>query len=103
MDQSTAPSTLWHSIAEQLTNKGNIRGNLSHYSNSVVNARKAGLDFVIGEGNTFFGHGQPGVSNTAAAALWFIDYSLQAASLGITGVFYHQGIGYNYSGMFDGD
>lgn len=42
-------------------------------------------------------HGAPGVSNTAGAALWVIDYALQAASLGITETFFHEGIGFKYN------
>lgn len=88
---------MWPGIASDLTNKAYIRGNLSRYTVSAVDAGKSGIPFVLGETNTFFGHGQPGVSNAAAAALWMIDYSLQAASVGISGLYYHQGIGYNYS------
>jgi hypothetical protein len=43
------------------------------------------------------GHGAPGVSDTAAAALWTIDYSLYAATLGIKRIHYHSGVGYKYS------
>lgn len=45
-----------------------------------------------------FGHGMPGVSNSAAASLWAIDYVLQAATLGVDTVYLHSGVGYNYSG-----
>ena len=99
-DQTAGPSSAWPLIASQLTNKAYIRGNLSSFVPSVVDARKAGIPFVLGETNTFFGHGQPGVSDAAAAALWFIDYSLQAASIGVSGLYFHQGIGYNYSGEY---
>lgn len=88
----------WPTIATELTNKTNIRTNLAPYGDSAISARAAGISFVLGETNTFSGHGQPGVSNSAAAALWMIDYSLQAACLGITGLDFHQGVGYNYSG-----
>ena len=92
------PSTRWPGIATDLTDKANIRGNLSRFGISAIYAQDSGIPFVLGETNTFFGHGQPGVSNAAAAALWMVDYSLQAASIGITGLYFHQGIGYNYSG-----
>lgn len=45
-----------------------------------------------------FGHGMPGVSNSAAAAIWAIDYILQAATLGVDTLHFHAGVGYNYSG-----
>lgn len=37
-----------------------------------------------------------GVSNTAGAAIWLLDYTLQAASLNIKEVYYHHGIGFKY-------
>ncbi|KAK3670469.1 hypothetical protein LTR78_009710 [Recurvomyces mirabilis] len=97
VDATTSPAAFWPSYATQLTTKSNIRGNLSRFSASVLDAQKSGISFVLGETNTFFGHGQPGVSNSAAAALWLVDYSLQAASIGVDCVYFHQGIGYNYS------
>jgi len=49
------------------------------------------------ETNSIACHGAPGVSNTAGAALWAIDYTLQAATLGMQEVHYHQGIGFKYN------
>ena len=43
------------------------------------------------------GHGAPGVSNTAGAALWTLDYTLFAASIRISQVFFHEGIGFKYN------
>ena len=42
-------------------------------------------------------HGVPGISNTAGMALWATDYALQAATLGIDELFFHEGIGYKYN------
>lgn len=55
------------------------------------------------ETNNIACHGAPGVSNTAGAALWTIDYALQAASLGIKELFFHEGIGnpYNFVSVVD--
>ena len=49
------------------------------------------------ETNSIACQGAPGVSNTAGAALWTIDYTLQAATLGIKELFFHQGVGYTYN------
>lgn len=49
------------------------------------------------ETNSIACHGAPGVSNTAGAALWVIDYTLQAATLGITEAYFHEGVGYKYN------
>ncbi|KAG5641825.1 hypothetical protein DXG03_004144 [Asterophora parasitica] len=45
----------------------------------------------------FFFKGAPGVSNTAGAALWTLDYALFASQLKISTVFFHAGIGFKYS------
>ncbi|KAF5341744.1 hypothetical protein D9611_001646 [Ephemerocybe angulata] len=39
----------------------------------------------------------PGVSNVAGAALWTLDYLLSAAQVGISRIFFHQGIGFKYN------
>lgn len=42
-------------------------------------------------------HGATGVSDTAGIALWVVDYTLQASTLGIREAFFHQGVGYRYN------
>lgn len=42
-------------------------------------------------------HGAPGISNTAEAAIWAVDYMLQAATLGASRVHFHNGLGYRYN------
>lgn len=37
------------------------------------------------------------MSNTAGIALWVVDYTLQAATLGIEQAFFHEGIGFKYN------
>lgn len=38
-----------------------------------------------------------GVSNTAGAALWTLDYSLFATQVGISRLHFHEGVGYKYN------
>jgi hypothetical protein len=45
------------------------------------------------ETNSAYGGGIDGVSNTHAAALWSLDYSLQLAQLGLSGINFHGGLG----------
>ncbi|KAF7517705.1 hypothetical protein G7054_g13717 [Neopestalotiopsis clavispora] len=87
----------WPSKASGLVNKTSIRTELDYYDDSVQLAADANYTFVLGETGSFTSHGQQGVSNSAAAALWLVDYSLHAAVVGISGLFFHQGVGYNYS------
>ncbi|KAF7519868.1 hypothetical protein G7054_g12964 [Neopestalotiopsis clavispora] len=56
-----------------------------------------GLPYVFGESNNLFGHGRVGVSDTFAAALWNIDFTLYAAQTNISRIGYHQSFGWRYS------
>ncbi|KAF8485871.1 hypothetical protein DFH94DRAFT_708576 [Russula ochroleuca] len=84
-------------ILQDLMSKANIRGNLTSYSADIAAVRQKGLTYVFGETNSIACHGAPGVSNTAGAALWGLDYALFAGQLGITRLYFHQGIGYKYN------
>jgi hypothetical protein len=85
------------SILQDLILKANIHGNISAFGPDIAAAKKEGLDFYFGETNSISCHGAPGVSDAAAAALWFVDYSLYAATLGVKRMFYHEGVGYKYN------
>lgn len=66
----------------------------------TCDALNAGLMFgyhTCRETNSIACHGAPGVSNTAGAALWVVDYALQAATLGISEAYFHEGVGYKYN------
>ncbi|OAA77717.1 glycoside hydrolase family 79 [Akanthomyces lecanii RCEF 1005] len=55
-------------------------------------------DYVIGEHNSLYGGGAVGLSDIFGAALWGMDFSLQAASTGIIKrVHFHQSIGSPYA------
>ncbi|KAH9999196.1 glycoside hydrolase family 79 protein [Russula compacta] len=84
-------------ILQGLMSKASIRGNLTAFAPDIVAVRENGLTYVLGETNSFSCHGTPGVSNTAGAALWALDYALFASQLGISRVYFHQGIGYKYN------
>lgn len=55
------------------------------------------LDLHHRETNSIACHGAPGVSNTAGAALWVIDYTLFASTIGISELYFHEGVGYKYN------
>ncbi|KAI0689488.1 glycoside hydrolase family 79 protein [Cerioporus squamosus] len=79
------------------TTKAAVRGNLTLFEDDIAATHARGLTYVLGETNSIACHGAPGVSNTAGAALWTIDYTLQAATLGVKELFFHEGIGYKYN------
>jgi len=84
-------------LLQDLMTKATIRSNLSDFIPDIQATQERNLDYVLGETNSYACHGAPGVSNTAGAALWTLDYGLFASQLGISKVFFHAGIGYKYN------
>ncbi|KAG5638578.1 hypothetical protein H0H81_011798 [Sphagnurus paluster] len=84
-------------LLQALMDKYTIRSNLTILVPEIRKTQAHGLKFILGETNSYACHGAPGVSNTAGAALWQIDYSLYASQLGIENLFFHNGVGYKYN------
>ncbi|KAG6812433.1 hypothetical protein H0H92_002899 [Tricholoma furcatifolium] len=84
-------------LLANLMNKASIRGNLTAFAPDIQATFDQGLDYILGETNSYSCHGAPGVSNTAGAALWTLDYALFATQLGISVVHFHDGIGFKYN------
>ncbi|KAK1984999.1 beta-glucuronidase [Colletotrichum cereale] len=51
---------------------------------------------VLGEHNSLYNQGKPGLSNSFGAALWGVDFNLYAASQGIKRTHMHMGTDYRY-------
>lgn len=56
----------------------------------------ANIPYILGEANSLYDQGKPGLSNTFGAALWGVDFLLWCASVGIRRVHMHQGTSYRY-------
>ncbi|TFK27758.1 hypothetical protein FA15DRAFT_585766 [Coprinopsis marcescibilis] len=84
-------------LLQDLMTKATIRGNISFHNPDIAATKARGLEYVLGETNSFACHGAPGVSNVAGAALWTLDYLLYASHAGIDRIFFHQGIGFKYN------
>jgi hypothetical protein len=41
-----------------------------------------------------YSHGVPGISDSAEAAIWLLDFGLNAAANGIARMFMHEGVGF---------
>ena len=54
------------------------------------------IPFILGETNSLYNEGAPGLSNAFGAALWGIDFNLWCASQGIRRVHMHQGTNFRY-------
>ena len=56
-----------------------------------------GFPLVMGEGNTVSCHGEGGVSNTFAAALWSLDTAMNMVKAGAAGFFLHHGVAEDFN------
>jgi len=54
------------------------------------------LPYIIGETNSLYNQGRPGLSNTFGAALWGLDFNLYCAATNLARVHMHQGTNYRY-------
>lgn len=61
------------------------------------NAVNPGIPHIIGEANSLYNQGRPGLSNSFGAALWGIDFALYCAARNIQRVHMHMGTNYRYA------
>ena len=83
-----------------------LQGTLMNHTSTIASVNKhlnesrllsyAGLPYVLGETNSLFNEGAPGLSNSFGAALWGVDFNLYCAATGIQRVHMHQGTDYRY-------
>lgn len=57
----------------------------------------SGVPLIMGETNSLYNEGKPGLSNSFGAALWGIDFNLYCASVGFKRVHMHMGTNYRVS------
>ncbi|CZT18183.1 uncharacterized protein RCC_04023 [Ramularia collo-cygni] len=89
-----------------------LQGTLMNHTSSVVSINKqldiarqlanlpeemnADLPFILGEHNSLYRQGRPGLSNTFGATLWGVDFNLYCAASNIRRVHMHMGTNYRY-------
>jgi hypothetical protein len=55
------------------------------------------IPYILGETNSLYHQGKPGLSNSFGAALWVVDFNLYCASQSIQRTHMHQGTDYRYA------
>lgn len=55
------------------------------------------VPLVMGETNSLYNEGKPGLSNSFGAALWGLDFNLYCAAVGFKRVHMHMGTNYRVS------
>ncbi|KAJ5111375.1 hypothetical protein N7532_001910 [Penicillium argentinense] len=68
------------------------------YLSGVLNEQGLTKDipYILGETNSLYHQGKPGLSNSFGAALWGVDFNLYCASQSIRRTHMHQGTDYRY-------
>ncbi|CAL5866154.1 uncharacterized protein PFLUO_LOCUS361 [Penicillium psychrofluorescens] len=56
-----------------------------------------GIPYILGEMNSLYNEGKPGLSNSFGAALWGVDFNLYSASQSLHRTHMHQGTDYRYA------
>jgi hypothetical protein len=69
--------------------------NLSEVLNSEGLTKN--IPYILGETNSLYHQGKPGLSNSFGAALWGVDFNLYCASQSIQRTHMHQGTDYRYA------
>ncbi|KAJ9127524.1 hypothetical protein QFC24_000933 [Naganishia onofrii] len=77
--------------------RANTRGSIARHAQAASQSNDAGLEYVLGESNSYANHGVPGISDSAEAAIWLLDFGLNAAANGIARMFMHEGVGFAYN------
>ncbi|KAI7098089.1 glycoside hydrolase family 79 protein [Hortaea werneckii] len=89
-----------------------LQGTLMNHTSNVISIQKQlnesrhlaalpyrlepDLPFILGEHNSLYNQGRPGLSNTFGATLWGVDFNLYCAANNIRRVHMHQGTNYRY-------
>lgn len=85
-----------------------LQGTLMNHTSTVLSVNKhlnetaylrnyTQLPYILGETNSLYNEGAPGLSNSFGAALWGVDFNLYCAATGIQRVHMHQGTDYRYA------
>ena len=80
-----------------LMNHSAVIRNINRHLNESTLLSATKLPYLLGETNSLYNQGAPGLSNSFGAALWGVDFNLYAAATGIARVHMHQGTGYRYA------
>lgn len=69
---------------------------ISSHLTEIAALANYSIPYILGETNSLYNEGAPGLSNSFGAALWGVDFNLWCASQGIRRVHMHQGTNYRY-------
>jgi hypothetical protein len=83
--------TLQGTLMNHTRTMGSVNAHVAEYK--AISANYS-IPHIMGETNSLYNEGKPGLSNSFGAALWGIDFNLYCASVGIKRVHMHMGTDY---------
>ncbi|TRX94180.1 hypothetical protein FHL15_004948 [Xylaria flabelliformis] len=93
---ATSPGvTLQGTLMNHTRTRSSVDTHVSEFAQ--ISPSAPGLRQIMGETNSLYNQGKPGLSNSFGAALWGIDFNLYCASVGIGRVHMHMGTNYRYA------
>lgn len=88
-------------LQKTLMNHTAVVNSVSQHANLARVLNEQGLTkdipYILGEMNSLYHQGKPGLSNSFGAALWGVDFNLYCASQSIRRTHMHQGTDYRYA------
>lgn len=89
--------TLQHTLMNHTNTVNSVAKHVALARTLAAKNLTTGIPYILGEHNSLYNQGRPGLSNAFGAALWGIDFNLYAASQGIRRTHMHQGTDYRYA------
>ncbi|KAI0160627.1 glycoside hydrolase family 79 protein [Xylariaceae sp. FL1272] len=87
--------TLQGTLMNHTSTRASVNAHVTEF-NSITN-KSSNLVQIMGETNSLYNQGKPGLSNSFGAALWGIDFNLYCAAVGIGRTHMHMGTNYRYA------
>lgn len=86
-------------LANTLLNHTKTVSSIAAHNAEQKSLSAAGLKapYILGETNSLYNQGAPGLSNSFGAALWNVDFALMCAATNIQQIYMHQGTDYRYA------
>ncbi|KAF2185105.1 glycoside hydrolase family 79 protein [Zopfia rhizophila CBS 207.26] len=86
-------------LAGFLLNHTKTVSSVGNHNREQKALKNAGMDlpYILGEANSLYNQGAPGLSNSFGAALWGVDFNLMCAATDIRQVYMHMGTDYRYA------
>lgn len=90
--------TLQHTLMNHTANVASVAQHLNEtrHLRALDDSLWPNLPYIMGETNSLYHQGRPGLSNTFGATLWGVDFNLWCATNNISRVHMHQGTNYRY-------